>query len=150
MSKRLGDMGAMTRVPRKRKGKPSTYLGALQLAIADDPDAVRDEFVAVGAIPFCQGVIEAMKPGRPCSVCGREGTGERWAFRLFAEVSNWVGSGETLLQTFLVQLGAPIADARAAVEQVGSAPRDPHEIAAQARAFLAWYDGPGGPGRDSE
>lgn len=144
-------MGAVTRRDRGRdRDKPSRYLGALKLAIADDPEAVREEFVAVGAIPFCQGVIAAMAPGKSCSVCGREATGERWAFRLFAEVSNWVGSGDQVANTLILQLGAPIADARAAVEAVGSAPRDPHEIAAQARAYLAWFDGPNGPGGQAE
>ncbi len=135
---------------RKRIGKPSQYLGALKLAIADDPDAVRDEFVAVGAIPFCSGVIRGMEGGTPCSVCGQNAVGERWAFRLFAEVAQWVGSGDKIAETLILQLGAPIAQAREAVEQVGSVSRDPHQLAAQARAFLAWYEGPSGPAKEDE
>lgn len=79
-----------------------------------------------------------------------EGTAFRTALTLYAQIMQAVGSGDVLVQSLVLQLGAPIADARAAVEAVGSAPRDPHEIAAQARAFLAWFDGPNGPGGQAE
>lgn len=134
---------------KKLTGKRSTYLAALQLAAVDDLDALREEFVDVGAIPFCSGVIKAMEPGQYCAVCGQTAHGERWAFRLFAEVAQWVGSGEQVAQTLILQLGAPIADAQLAVEQVASAPKDPHEIARAARNYLAWYEGPSGPKGDA-
>ena len=136
----MGDNGGIA--ARRRMGKRSTYLSALQLAVADDPDAVREEFVAVGAIPFAKGVIAAMEPGPRCAECGQVAHhGERWAFRLFAEVAGWAHAEQTVVQALIVQLGGSLERARYAVDLLEGTPEDVHAIYRECKAMCEWYEG---------
>jgi hypothetical protein len=76
----------------------------------------------------------------------RECVGHRTAMGLIPQILQAVGSSETIVNALILQLGVPIDQAREAVQMVEDVPQDPHEQAREARRFLAWYEGPDGPG----
>ena len=100
---------------------------------------------------YCDALVWGMRnPTIPGQYGDVSNPGHRTAMDLIGRIMRAFPTTEALLlQTLVIQLGAPIADAQMAVQQVASAPKDPHEIAKAARAYLDWYDGPDGP-RGSE
>ena len=116
---------------------------ATQAMVAAAPDLIREYISHPERVElYCAQLIADIRDP--------ESSGHRTAMRTYPELLGMVGAESLVVNALVLQLGAPIADARAAVEAVGSAPRDPHEIAAQARAYLAWFDGPDGPGGQAE
>jgi hypothetical protein len=75
--------------------------------------------------------------------------GHRTAMDLIAQIMKAVGSSQTIVNALILQLGVPLEQAREAVQLVEDIPEDPHEQAREARRFLAWYEGPDGPGPEA-
>ena len=69
----------------------------------------------------------------------------QWA-TLYAEIVGWIGTKHQVIALLMSQLGVGISEAQDAVRQIQQVPQDPHEIARMCRNYLAWYDGPNGPG----
>ena len=88
------------------------------------------------------GALEVLRNVREMAQKRLRNTG--WA-RLFCELMGWVGTREQVINALVIQLGVSLDKAKAAVDMVGRLPDDPHAVAAECRAYLAWYDGPQGP-----
>jgi len=71
----------------------------------------------------------------------------QWA-RLYTDLMGWTGMREQVIAALVRELGVTLEQAQDAVGTVLSIPDDVHEVARINREFLAWYDGPNGPGRE--
>ena len=63
----------------------------------------------------------------------------QWA-NLYAEIVGWKGTMAQVLAMIVRQLGCSFEEAEGHVRLSREAPNDPHEIAAECRKYLAWYD----------
>jgi hypothetical protein len=103
---------------RGRSSGVSTLRRHLNALAAADPEAIRKEVIAAGRDPFIDGIVAALKDtGRFCYSCKRSGK-EKWAFRLFAELADMVGSGVEIAVQVVNLVGAQPREARGAVDMM--------------------------------
>lgn len=132
-----GDMGALAAYGSK------TAVRSEAAILADNAPQLMRELLAPDAPEFCRLLVADMRD-RDCK-------GHRTAMTLYAQILKAIGDGPSLVLHLWTQLGVSGMDeAAAAVQQVREAPRDPALIAKSCRDYLAWYDGPSGPGRSIE
>lgn len=97
------------------------------------PMAMREELAKPEQIREYVRILLADRDDRECS-------GHRTAMRLIPEILQAVGASQQIVNQLILAIGAPVEQAREAVEVVNAVPDDPHAIAQNCRAFLAWYD----------
>lgn len=128
---------------RKRTAFGLTRSGSRQLAgtLAElVPDEAR-EFLAPHAKEYCEALLADIRDP--------DADGHRTAMATYPRIMRMIGANEELLEAILAAIGAPsVEKAQAAWNAVNNLGEDPHKAAEECRKYLAWYDGPNGPGRD--
>lgn len=106
------------------------------------PDESR-EYLAPHAREYCEALLADIRDP--------DADGHRTAMATYPRIMRMIGANEELLEAILLAIGAQsVEKARDAVAAVNNVSGDPHETARVCRDFLAWYDGPSGPGRDNK
>lgn len=132
-------MGTVKSMIARRKGeRTGTAKRGLarirgQALVDAAPMAMREALAQPDEIKAYVRILVADRDDRECS-------GHRTAMRLIPEILQAVGASQQIVSQLILAIGAPIEQARAAVEVVNAVPDDPHAIAQNCRAFLAWYD----------
>lgn len=117
----------------RRRGKTAGRVAELNAAIAGlaatgDTEPLRRELVA-----------ELMPETVACIKAGLKAR-QRWAPRLVMQAARLVGADVQVAVQIVQMIGAPLEQARAALERARSSDElSPHEVAEQAAAFLAQY-----------
>lgn len=139
-----GAMGQYTDAPPKRFGRSSGVSSLrrhLNELAASDPEAIKREVIAQGKDPFVVGLVETLKEtSRYCYSCHRGGR-EKWAFRLYAELAEMVGSGPEINVAVFNAVGAPAPQARQMVERGKEAEALAENPQALANRLCRWIEG---------
>lgn len=140
----MGHSNGIPDAPPKRFGRSSgvsalrQHLNALA---ASDPEAIRREVIASGKDPFVTGLVATLsETSKFCYSCHRGGR-EKWAFRLYAELAELVGSGPEISVAVYNQVGAPIPEARAMVERGKEAAQLAENPQSLAHRLCRWIEG---------
>lgn len=131
------------RTPKHFRSERKT--AALDLADAA-PDRMR-ALLAPHVDTFCAQLVSDVKtPTLEGQYGPVSNPAHRGAMALYAQIMRAIGSTETIINAMILQLGVPLDRAREAVALVESVPEDLESQVREARALIAWYDGPNGPG----